>query len=277
MSYQFDLKALSSAREMKNYKVVDNCKSKSGRCAVFFSSNGLYYPNTEDNIKKTIRRDYYEWSRLAIEDFERVIYVRDVYKQWYVRGINETVSSLHLLGDLIQELTRGYQTTLIGSSAGGYAAIKISEKLDCSTLVIAFSPYFTLQYEAEDSLRNKILSSYYVQARDDVKKCLCAGYIIFPIFSKTDIDQLNHLSRISHNFKIIKVKSAVHGVPFRKEFLGNLLNNISRLDNIRKPISPGVFVLKFFSAVAFFELMKNILLSGYKRTLNLFKKQYDNK
>ena len=56
-------------------------------CIIFFSGNGLYYPNEEEEFtEKVIRQNIYEWQnisddKLFLKKTDKIIFVRDVHKQ----------------------------------------------------------------------------------------------------------------------------------------------------------------------------------------------------
>lgn len=78
-----------------NYLIEYNeqCKDKT-YCAVYFCSNDLYYPNVEDIFRKRIvEKNFFEWYNLRIEKAYKHIFVRDVFKQWYLSGINQSIDS----------------------------------------------------------------------------------------------------------------------------------------------------------------------------------------
>ena len=130
MSEEFSLDhtnlLLKAAYSDQNYKVMQGL-SDNGLCVIFFSGNGLYYPNTDDSFRTTIfKKDRYEWSSAAsiMRDYvSRIIMVRDVKKSWYVDGINEEINDIDKLIDLLRGLSEGYTVYTYGSSAGGYMAI----------------------------------------------------------------------------------------------------------------------------------------------------------
>ena len=108
-----------------NYLIEYNeqCKDKT-YCAVYFCSNDLYYPNVEDIFRKRIvEKNFFEWYNLRIEKAYKHIFVRDVFKQWYLSGINQSIDSPERLIEFLKNETDGYRTIMSGSSAGGYAAI----------------------------------------------------------------------------------------------------------------------------------------------------------
>lgn len=54
----------NSMRKMDNYKIINTGDSE--LCFIFCSSNNIYYPDTEEEIVKTIfEKDRYEWERIS--------------------------------------------------------------------------------------------------------------------------------------------------------------------------------------------------------------------
>lgn len=147
------------AYEKDNYQCVDT-GIESNICYIFFSSNGLYYPDTREVFEEQIlNKDRYEW-KWVVRNSQipnkagRIIYVRDIYKQWYSRGINKRANTIEKTLKLLNQVTKGYQIITIGSSAGGYMAALAAIKLN-AIFCINFSgqylisrelnnPYFTL-------------------------------------------------------------------------------------------------------------------------------------
>ena len=76
-------------REYDNYKEIMINEDKK-TCYIFFSGNGLYYPNTAEEFEKTvIQNDRYEWMRTTESELFRnhagkVILLRDIYKSFYM-------------------------------------------------------------------------------------------------------------------------------------------------------------------------------------------------
>lgn len=109
-----DEKYILDAYGGKNYQYIET-GVKSGVCYIFFSSNGLYYPDEENVFREQIiQKDRYEWKWVVKNSkvpviAERIIYVRDLYKDWYSKGINKEVNTLDKTLDLLKTLTEGYQ------------------------------------------------------------------------------------------------------------------------------------------------------------------------
>ena len=63
-------------------------------CAIYFSSNDIYYPNDENTFrKKIVEKNFYEWYNTRIENAHKHIFIRDIHKQWYLSGINAEVNT----------------------------------------------------------------------------------------------------------------------------------------------------------------------------------------
>lgn len=115
-------------REYDNYKEIMINEDKK-TCYIFFSGNGLYYPNTAEEFEKTvIQNDRYEWMRTTESELFRnhagkVILLRDIYKSFYQAGINAREDSIEKVCKLLERLTKGYEVITCGNSAGGYMAV----------------------------------------------------------------------------------------------------------------------------------------------------------
>ena len=111
---------MAKAYSGNNYREIF-LNPSSDICIVFFSSNGLYYPNTIAEFEKTVmQEDRYEWenhlSDRRIRDYAgKVILVRDVYKQWYVKGISSMQDSVEVVKELLAQLTEGCRIVTVGS------------------------------------------------------------------------------------------------------------------------------------------------------------------
>lgn len=135
--------------EGNNY-VVWNGSRKKKSALILFSSNALYYPDDEKTFIQTIcKKDRYEWKRIGKllfmkRRYSKIIFVRDIYKSWYVKGINATYNSIDKLALLLKELTEGYdEVACCGVSAGGYAA-SVCGILIGAARVISVSGYWNL-------------------------------------------------------------------------------------------------------------------------------------
>jgi hypothetical protein len=123
-----------------NFKIV-NYDNDSNICILFCSSNGIYYPNTEAEYVRQIRqKDKYEWERTAGRNIikkrvRKVIFIRDLYKQWYVTGINSRLCTIDLLVEFLKTETLSYDIITVGNSAGGYMALLLGILLNAKRII----------------------------------------------------------------------------------------------------------------------------------------------
>ena len=79
------------------------------KCFVFFSGNGIFFPNDYETAENTlVKNNRYEWQNIAQNDLIRlqagkIIFLRDVYKQWYITGINSRIDSIAKLFYFLQK------------------------------------------------------------------------------------------------------------------------------------------------------------------------------
>jgi len=148
-----------------NYQVVD-VPGGDDRCFVFFSSNGLYFPNSASEFhRRVVEGDRYEWKRNVPAGAGRIIYLRDVTKSWYLEGINGRLDTVERLADFLAEQTAGFRTICVGNSAGGYAAALFGTLLNASH-VFSFSGQFSLLDRLEDT-EDRQLNPTLVRHEDD--------------------------------------------------------------------------------------------------------------
>ena len=75
-----DSKLVKSAWKNKNYIIQTDDSVNTKKCAIYFSSNAIYYPDTEDAFfERIIKRDSYEWYGKRVSDASKHIFVRDVF------------------------------------------------------------------------------------------------------------------------------------------------------------------------------------------------------
>ena len=171
---------LQSAYKQKNYILTDT-NSKSRRIMIFFSGNGLYYPNTKS------------------------------VKQWYVTGINEKINTIDKLVEFLRALTDGYEITTCGNSAGGYMACLIGNFLKAKRMY-DFSGQFVLYEELEGSplLKaniNNDRAKYYSLL--DYIKYPQNVYYFYPANCSSDIKQYRFIA--NKNINIFAFDRETHG------------------------------------------------------------------
>lgn len=133
-----------------NYKIEYNKSCKANICAIYFSSNDIYYPNNEDIFRKRIvEKNFFEWYNTRI-NARKHIFIRDIFKQWYLEGINAELDSPEKIFEWLKGETEGYEVVTVGSSAGGYSAVLYGSLLKVQK-VIAFNAQFSLKAIADAS------------------------------------------------------------------------------------------------------------------------------
>lgn len=272
--FQIDSDIVRAAFEKDNYLVVydEQCVDKVV-CAIYFSSNNIYYPNTEEVFRKRIvEKDFYEMYHTRVNDVYKHIFVRDVQKQWYIGGINSRIHSPELLFEFLQEETKGYSVITIGSSSGGYAAVLYGSLLSAKR-VFSFNGQFEVQSLLNTSsseidpllFRNaaSVLARYF-DLRDFINRGIDIYYFT-SLGSKWDIQQYNHIKDI-HSVKPILFKTDHHGVPFVKSALPVVINMKSEaLDKwVGKKFNSLVFSIKMVGPIETFTSIYKQLIQKRK-------------
>lgn len=216
----------------QNYKeIVWNKSNKI--CIIFFSSNGLYYPNTMHEFERSIiREDRYEWESTAVSSeiqqyAGKVILVRDVYKQWYVKGINHTYNSIDMLLALLIRLTEGYEVVTVGSSSGGYAAVLFGIVLRAKKIYS-----FSGQFSIEDEVKDYYWLSKYSEYADRACYYNLSNFLVgnnIPIFyfypAKCDQDIMQYnLIKANPSINIFALDCSIHGKTLNSDDMPWLLS-----------------------------------------------------
>lgn len=219
MRTQFDITLLDSIFESEDNYIVENASDTKESVIIFFSGNGLYYPNSDEEFKtRILNENRYEWRNLNIENVDRKIFVRDIKKTWYVNGINETLDSIEKVVEKLKELIRGYrQTICIGNSAGGYAAVLFGCMIGAQ-YIFSISGQFSI-WEETSFPQNKILNlakdnpsiSRYFDLRSIVSATQSKIIYIFPILCAEDAAQYEMI-KSEPNVQVIAFSSSAHGV-----------------------------------------------------------------
>lgn len=239
-------------------------------CAVYFCSNDIYYPNTEETFRKRIvEKNFFEWYGSRINKAYKHIFIRDVFKQWYLRGINKTINSPQKLLDFLKKETDGFRTIMIGSSAGAYASILYGSILKIEK-VIAFNPQFELKSLLQKSTEkiNPLLfrlkdSNAFVYF--DTVPFISPEMNIYYFYSnqsKWDIEQHQYIGDLKGVHQL-PFKSSHHGIPFLKVALPLVLNledeQLKKLEN--KIQYPLFFTIKF---VGVYQTIVGFIIQAYK-------------
>lgn len=236
-----------------NFLIEYDDKGDKNWCAIYFCSNDIYYPNTEEIFRKRIvEKNFFEWYHSRINKAYKHIFVRDVFKQWYLMGINARINTPEKLTEFLQNETEGYNIVTVGSSAGGYAAILHGSLLN-ARYVLAFNPQFEIASLLNVSserinpivFREQELRSVYY----DIIPYINSDTDIFYFFSnasKWDIEQDCYIRNCKGNIYKLSFNTSHHGIPFLKIALSDVLNmKVGELKILSKTKhSPLLFTIK---------------------------------
>lgn len=228
---------LQTCYKNPNYKIKHGFV-ENGKCIVFLSSNGVFFPDTyESLINGIVLNDYYEWEKIStslIYKYEKIIYLRDVRKAFYVTGINSVISSIDQLIEWMKIETQGFQVDYVGASSGGYLAMILATVLDNSRVVIQAGGQCDLF-----SWENIIQEDYFLSSHKNetnYRKWYSTQELInnsakVPIFTfipqKSERDKLQFEKiKDAYNIFPILVESEVHGEGLTQEGYIALLNNL---------------------------------------------------
>ena len=258
-----------------NYDIEynDSDKVEDDLCVIYFSSNEIYYPNTNQAFDYSIiKRNKYEWQRNRLTQAHKHIFIRDIRKQWYIGGINSRINSPLKLSEFLKKETDGYRVFCVGSSAGGFAAILFGSLLKVDR-VYAFNAQLNLNVTLKRS--NRITDPIlHEKATDnecnifyDLSKELNQHtdyYYFQSCHSEIDTEQYNSISpKAQELLNIIRFKTSNHGFPFLRVNLPYVL----AFDKIK---------LNSFVDKTYHPLMFSINLIGVKSTFQfVFKAVWD--
>lgn len=201
---------------------VKNTNQHSKICIIFFSGNGLYFPNTEEEFNKTIiQNNRYEWEHITLDGTflkktGKLIFVRDVYKQWYVRGINANLNTIEKVVNRLKEETVGYHIITTGSSAGGYAAVLFGILLNAQKIFTfsgQFSLYELINKEETPFLfqeKNNTDTNRYFDLTAYLKTSTIPVYYFFPYHNEFDYQQAQKICGIDTVYSF-KINAEEHG------------------------------------------------------------------
>lgn len=215
--------------DKENYQIKVNRNCHNRVCYVFFSSNFIWFPNTEEAfIRSFVDNDYYEWRNFERLPAEKIIFVRDIFKSWYVTGINSRLNSIDAVVEFLERETAGMKVITVGSSAGGYMAALTAARLKAE-YSICFSAQFDLMVDEALGV-NPFLKKYlqdadrsrYYTIVDIIQESKVDIFYFMPAYSDYDLDQMSRVDKLA-NVHILKIASRHHGVPLLTGNLDNLL------------------------------------------------------
>jgi len=274
--FQVDSIIVKEARALDNYLIVnsevDGTDSKI--CAIYFSSNFIYYPNNEATFRTAIfGKNRFEWWNLRHPRASKHIFIRDVYKQWYLHGINEELNSIEKLGDFLKVEIEGYDSYFIGSSAGGFASVLLGSMLKAKR-IYSFNNQFFLTDLLEKSnasidpiifreRHNESIAKFY-----NIKSYITDPSSIYYFHStKSDWDVRQYDGVKELGMHVIAVNTNVHGIPLLKNNLVSLFDfSEEQLITLStKKLKPLLFSLQIVGYWQTFHFILSILPQIYNR------------
>ena len=194
---------------------------QNGVCIIFFSGNGLYYPNDKDVFEqKILHNNQYEWwaighSEEIVNRVEKIIYARDIYKQYYVKGINRRIDDIDKLCILMSGLTKGYRVITCGNSAGGYIAAIVGIYLNAER-VFSFGGQVTLQYLLRHKEEVGFEDSYYFVKLYEKDILRSKYYNVIPLIQSSSVPIMYFYSALNEGDKeqveYLKISGSVNNV-----------------------------------------------------------------
>lgn len=257
-----------------NYLIEFDTKGDKEWCVVYFCSNDIYYPNKEEIFhKRIIEKNFFEWYHSRINIASKHIFIRDIFKQWYLAGINKDIDTPEKMIDFLKNETEGYKVITIGSSAGGYAATLYGSLLKAE-YVLAFNARFEIYSVLKRS--TEAINPLAFRLKEKRKNVFDLNHFInkstkyFYFFSKKsplDIIQKNHIKK-SDNIYTITFNTKHHGIPFLKVALPKVINlNPFQLEKFSHSIhSPIIFTIKMVG-------IKATLIGLYKQIKQAYNKR----
>lgn len=193
-------------------------KALGNSCCIYFSNHGIYYPETQQVFEsKIIKENAYEWYRLRVPGVKKHIFLRDIRKQFYVEGINNTLNSIDKLVEWLKTETKNYFIVTVGSSAGGYAAAIVgtllgADKIYCFSA--QFSLYDDFAYKTKELLlkhENDIEFNKYYNILSYIEENKPNIIYMYPALNRSDRIQA---SGVGEKIEcVFPIKSNKHGVP----------------------------------------------------------------
>lgn len=256
------------------------------KCYIFFSSNGLFLGKTYEEFQKVmLEENRYEWKSIVSamrgrKDIGKVIYVRDVYQMYYMRGISCDYASIEAVIELLGEMTTGYEVTTVGISGGGYMAVICGCRLKAKR-AFSISGQFDLALQLpEETLRIfKENNEQYVCITDLIdRNGNVPIYYLCPQNCAADYEQLQ-LVKEKSSVRCFLFPDRAHAAtvyPFNFPDLLCLSNE--KLDKLEKHyhgknIDKKFFLLRTLS----FRGAVNVIKRGFKSkfSINNMKKMWD--
>lgn len=227
-------------------------------CYIFFSSHSLYYPNTiEEFDKEVVKKDKFEWKKMAhskqvLARAGRIIYLRDIYKVLYAKGINSTADDVDKTAQLLRELTKGYEgnVVVVGSCGGGYAALLFGSLINAKQIFCFSGPADisqapTVKKYFDKKVEGGLASYKYANICDVLRQSQSQMYYFYPAYGEVDLtwvermmdvdtvkkfafNQHNHAATMMHeNMRYIICKDSDYMARLHQRYAGTIINFIT--------------------------------------------------
>ena len=245
-----------------------------GYCVIYCSSNDIWYPNEEKAFRRSfIDGDHYEWTKIACDLASKEIFIRDIYKSWYVTGINERINTVDKLIEFVRVEAGDMPIICVGSSSGGYLAALLGAKLH-AVHVVAFSAQWELSNQGAMGV-NPFLQRYqndpnrakYYDLKPILEYSDVPVYYIVPIRNAQDRFHYEHINGVPCVYPLV-FNSRHHGVVIPKGNLSSLLSlTTQQLHALYKEyqgrtISPIGFSIKNEGII---KTIRDLWKAGYKK------------
>lgn len=253
-----------------NY-LIKNYNSKSNICYVFFSSLSLYPSRDEFALKEVCDNNRYEWDKIAsndkiIKNSSRIIFLRDLHKVFYQKGINAELNSIEKMADFINDNTEGFDVYLIGSSAGGYAALLFSSLIKNVKRVYSFGGILNLALHS--SYYESTFFGDFDKKYSNISSMISKSALIYHFYGSQSQYDLNEIAEIDkksfNNIVFIPLKSKKHAPrPSGRDLVkiltcsDNHLIKISNKIKTKKEITYNYFS---YINIGFFKM----IIEGYR-------------
>jgi hypothetical protein len=259
---QFDIvKLMDVYSEHKNYEIIEfNERTDSNTCFIYFSSNGLYFPDDDPTFEREIiQKNRFEWRKNIAVSARKAIFIRDITEQWYLTGISSRINTIEKLCNFLESETEGFDVVCVGSSAGGYAAALFGSLLKASH-VFCFSGQFSISYILDieaTKIKNPTVVKYsgnseyrkYYSIIDIIRDNKVPIFYFFPGKSSIDIYQNNLIKGIDNVYSF-NFNSSRHGTNcYKVNFLDLFELDITALRELHRQylsssIQPWDFSIK---------------------------------
>lgn len=247
-------------------------------CYLFFSSNGLYKDSLFEEFEQVmLKNNRYEWKSIASvikkirkEKIGKIIYVRDVYKKYYMYGINFEYASIEGTILYLKEKTAGFKLTTVGISSGGYMAVIAGCLLEAERIFCISGQFDLKDYLTEKELQEfKAINREYYNIVNLIEKSVNIPiYYFCPVNCESDYFNYQ-LVKKCRNVRSFLFPDKVHAAtvyPFN--FPDIICLSKERLDYLAKGYSEHLidkrkFLLQTISCRGGIEILRRIFTSKF--------------